>query len=144
MSIVNRFGTLVVDVVKPTGVGLPTASSLVAIPPPLAAPATDDFQCYRVRPPRARRASCRCRASPRGPLRVVHRRRAQAEAPVRTREPAWQRPRRADAPRVPLACYQVKQTSSPKFAKVTPVYAGNDFGGETLDVKAPSEPACRR
>ena len=45
VSIVNRFGTLVVDVVKPTGVGLPTASSLVAIPPPLAAPATDDFQC---------------------------------------------------------------------------------------------------
>ena len=139
VSIVNRFGTLVVDVVKPTGVGLPTASSLVAIPPPLAAPATDDFQCYRVRP-----AAGSPRFVPVSGV-VLEDRFGSFTVDVRKLKrlcaPADRHGNDPDAPthRGYLACYQVKQTSSPKFAKITPLYAGNDFGGETLDVKAPSE-----
>ena len=137
--IVNRFGTLVVDVVKPTGVALPTARSLVAIPPPLAAPATDEFQCYRVRPakgaPRFVPVVGLALEDPLGSFRVDLRKLKRLCAPVdrHGNDP--------DAPshRAYLACYQVKQTSAPKFAKVTPIYGSNPFGGETLDLKSRAE-----
>ena len=34
-----------------------------------------------------------------------------------------------------LVCYQVKQTSLPKFVKVTGLFTRNQFGAETLDAK---------
>jgi len=36
-------------------------------------------------------------------------------------------------------CYQVKQVDAMKFVKHTPIFANNQFGPETLDVKRPSE-----
>ena len=137
--IVNRFGTLVVDVVKSTGVAVPTAKSLVAIPPPLAAPATDEFQCYRVRPakgsPRFAPVTGLALEDGLGSFTVDLRKLKRLCAPVDRfgNDP--------DAPthRAYLACYQVKQTSAPKFAKVTPIYASNPFGGETLDLKSRAE-----
>jgi len=137
--IVNQFGTLLVDVVKPTGLALPTATSLVAIPQPIAAPATDEFQCYRIRPARGG-----ARFTP-----VVD---VVLEDEFGSFTVDVRKPKRLCAPadrfgndpgarshRGFLTCYQFKQTSVPKFAKVTPLFASNPFGSETLDVKSRSE-----
>ena len=137
--IVNQFGTLVVDVVKPTGLALPTATSLVAIPPPIAAPATDEFQCYRIRPARG--------AARFTPVVGVALEDAFGSFTVDIRKPkrlCAPADRFGNDPGAPshrafLTCYQFKQTSTPKFAKITPLFASNPLGGETLDVKSRSE-----
>lgn len=38
-----------------------------------------------------------------------------------------------------LMCYQVKQTSLPKFVKLVGIFVNNQFGPETLDVKKPAQ-----
>jgi hypothetical protein len=48
-TIVNQFGTLVVDVHKPAFMLVPASKSLVGNPPPLAGPTVDHFQCYKIR-----------------------------------------------------------------------------------------------
>jgi hypothetical protein len=47
-DVVTQFGTHTIAVVKPKRLLVPTAKSLVALPPALAAP-IDHFQCYRVK-----------------------------------------------------------------------------------------------
>ncbi|MBY0274935.1 hypothetical protein K2Z84_06320 [Candidatus Binatia bacterium] len=139
LHVTNQLGETLVDVVKPSGFALPSATSRVAIPPPLASPAFDEFQCYRVRPargaPRFVPATGVVLADQFGSFTVGVRKLKRLCAPA-NRHGA-----NPDAPshRAYLACYQVKQTSAPKFAKITPLYLANPFGGETLDVKAPSE-----
>ncbi|MBI3767086.1 MAG: hypothetical protein HY271_01180 [Deltaproteobacteria bacterium] len=48
-TVVNQFGTVVIRIVRPVLLLVPSAKSLVAPPAPLADPAIDHFQCYRVR-----------------------------------------------------------------------------------------------
>jgi len=47
VTVSNRFGTLVVDLVKPDRLLAPAAKSLTGVPGPLANP-TDHYKCYRV------------------------------------------------------------------------------------------------
>src|SRR6185369_13004606 len=45
-----------------------------------------------------------------------------------------------------LLCYQVKQTSFPRFVTVSPLFVNDQFGPETLDARKPKElcvPALR-
>lgn len=48
-KVVNQFGTIFVDVIRPLRLLVPTAQQLVSSPPPLAAPNVDHFTCYTVR-----------------------------------------------------------------------------------------------
>jgi hypothetical protein len=48
-TIVNQFGTIKLDVVRPDVLLVPTLKSLTADPGPLANPAVDHFQCYKVK-----------------------------------------------------------------------------------------------
>jgi hypothetical protein len=48
-TVVNQFGTTVVDVSRPSFLLVPASKSLVSNPPPLAGPTVDHFQCYKVK-----------------------------------------------------------------------------------------------
>src|SRR5262245_15364269 len=50
--VVNQFGSVMLDVSRPTLLLAPTAASLVTPPGPLGPPALGHFQCYRVKPSR--------------------------------------------------------------------------------------------
>jgi len=47
-TVVNEFGSITVDLLKPDILLVPSASSLVAQPPPLDPVSIDQFQCYQV------------------------------------------------------------------------------------------------
>ena len=47
--IVNQFGSLLLDVTKPSFLFVPASKSLTGNPPPLAQPTVDHFQCYKVK-----------------------------------------------------------------------------------------------
>jgi hypothetical protein len=48
-TVVNQFGTVVVDVLNPAFLLVPASKSLTATPPPLVGPTVDHFQCYKVK-----------------------------------------------------------------------------------------------
>jgi len=48
-TVVNQFGTLVLDVTKASFLLVPASKSLTGNPPPLTGPTVDHFQCYKVK-----------------------------------------------------------------------------------------------
>ncbi len=48
-TIVNQFGSVELDVSRPTFIMVPAAKSTTTIPPPLTGPTVDHFQCYQVK-----------------------------------------------------------------------------------------------
>jgi len=46
--VTNQFGTLMLDVIRPARLMVPTAKSLDGIPPPLT-PSIDHFACYKIK-----------------------------------------------------------------------------------------------
>jgi hypothetical protein len=56
-TVVNQFGTLQLDVVRPDMFMVPTAKDNVTLAPPPG----DHFTCYKVKRTRGRRSSCRGR-----------------------------------------------------------------------------------
>jgi len=48
-TVVNQFGTTIVDVSRPSFLLVPASKSLTGNPPPLAGPTVDHFQCYKVK-----------------------------------------------------------------------------------------------
>ncbi len=48
-TIVNQFGTILVDVSKPSFVFVPASKGLTSAPPPLTGSTVDHFQCYKVK-----------------------------------------------------------------------------------------------
>ena len=51
VSVTNQFGTIVVNVVGPATLMVPTTKNLSVPPPPPAAPDVDHFKCYKLRTP---------------------------------------------------------------------------------------------
>jgi uncharacterized repeat protein (TIGR01451 family) len=49
-TVVNQFGTVKLDVIRPDVLMVPTLKSVTAPPPPLPQPSIDHFQCYKVKP----------------------------------------------------------------------------------------------
>jgi len=47
--VVNQLGTVTIDVIRPDVLLVPTLKTLNPPPPPLAPPAVDHFQCYKVK-----------------------------------------------------------------------------------------------
>jgi hypothetical protein len=48
-TVVNQFGSLQLDISRPSFLLVPASKSLVGPPPPLAGPTVDHFQCYKAK-----------------------------------------------------------------------------------------------
>jgi hypothetical protein len=135
-TVVDAFGTMTVDLLKPERLLVPTAKSLVTPPTAPSSPVTDHFTCYKMR------------TSPHTPKFVPHLASVVSDqfgalsvnvlkpkklcvaTNVSNTEPG------ADTHAEHLVCYQAKLQST-----FTPLraYTANEFGNETLDVKKPLE-----
>ncbi len=135
-TVVDGFGTLTIDLLKPERLLVPSNKSLTSPPTAPTAPVTDHFTCYK-----ARTSPHTPKFAPRlasvvvdqfGALSVNVKKLRKLCVPTNEQnaEPG------AELHGGYLLCYQVKLQSS-----FTPVraYTANHFGNETLDVKKPFE-----
>jgi hypothetical protein len=134
----DQFGTLHLDLKKPAGLLVPTAKSLVASPP---APTTtlDHFQCYKAKvtpgTPKFVAVDGVTVQDQFGSMVV------QVKKPKRLCAPVNKNGETPGADTHPnhLVCYQVKQTSLPKFATIASLFVHDQFGPGKLDAKKPAE-----
>lgn len=135
-TVVDRWGTLTVDLLKPERLLVPTAKSLVSPPTALGSPVTDYFTCYKARTSKGAPKFMPRLASVVGDqfgslsLNVLKLKKVCVATNKNNEEPG------AELHGEHLVCYQVKLQTA-----FTPIraYTANDFGGETLDVKKPFE-----
>lgn len=135
--LVDEFGTLHVDIIKPMYFMVPSAKSLVASPAEPANPVTDHFTCYKLR---------LTKGSPKfvsivnavnddqfGTLTVDVKKPTALCVPTdkENEEPG------AENHAEHLTCYKAKARST--FTRVSPAYLNNQFGPETLDAIKPAE-----
>jgi hypothetical protein len=132
----DQFGTLTLAALKPTALQVPSAKSLVAFPPPPAAPGVDHFACYKIKlATRFHPVSGVVLQDQFGTRTVDVRKPRRLCAPVNKNNEAPG----AETHLAHLLCYQIKQTSLPKFTAVSPLYVANQFGQETLAARSPRE-----
>ena len=129
---VNEFGTMLVDVLRPDLLLVPSAKSLTAPPPALARPAVDHFKCYKVRGGRIRLPGVEV-TDKFGTLTV------NVKKPIRLCVAADSGNGILD-PSAHLLCYQVRTASqSPRFEGPGPIFVDNQFGPDTFAVTRPTE-----
>jgi hypothetical protein len=125
-KVVDEFGTLFVDIVRPELIMVPSHKSLTAPPPPVTDPELPHFKCYRVR-----RASFRTDG-----LAVTDQLGSYTvnlKKPFRLCLPASKNGSGVSDPNSNLLCY--KQRSVPKRPPYTsPIYVDNQFGPKTFEV----------
>jgi hypothetical protein len=145
VRVVDQFGTHVLDLNKPIGLKVPTAKSHDSMPAE-PTPQGDHFQCYGVR------------TSPNTPAFVPVRGvtiedqfgalTVDVRKPRRLCLPADKRNESPGAENHPdhLLCYSIRQRSTPRFSRVSPLFINNQFGPLTVDARRPNElcvPALR-
>ncbi len=139
--VVNQFGPLVVDVIKPVRLLLPSAASLVRQPPMPTTPAVDHFQCYAVRT-----SSRTPKFAPVLGLTTIQDQfetvtvdvtkptRLCVPVNVEDGEPG------AETHAALLMCYKIKAVvGSPPFSPVAPVYVTDELASASLAVLKPKE-----
>src|SRR5262249_20981208 len=124
-TVVNQFGTLVLDVVRPDILLVPTLKTLAPPGPPAPTnPAVDHFQCYKVRP---------THGAPKFQKILGVKVHDQFETttvdllkPIRLCAPANKNGEDPTAPQHPfhLLCYKTKTTPFPE----TPTFTNSQFG----------------
>ena len=136
-QIQDEFGSLTVDIIKPTTLMVPSAKSLISAPTPPVNPDTDHFTCYKLRISRHTAKFVPVLAvvadDQFGTLSVDVTKPTMLCAPT---DKANEEPGAESHPQH-LTCYKAKARSL--FTRVTPVYTGNQFGQETLDAIKPFE-----
>ncbi|TMA80093.1 MAG: hypothetical protein E6J72_09400 [Deltaproteobacteria bacterium] len=142
----DQFGSLILDVRGPLTLQVPSEKSTTGTPPTPAAPGVDHFQCYSVRTPagaaRFLPVSGVTIQDQFGSMTVDVKRPTRVCAPADKNNEAPGAETHADH----LLCYKIKQTSLPRFARVTGLFVNHQFGPERLDAKVPKElcvPALR-
>ncbi len=140
LEVVNQFGTIRVDAMRPDRLLLPTAKSLIGPTPPFATWSTDHFQCYKAKitkgTPKFVAISNVSLVDQLGSMMV------DVKKPSRLCNPVN---KNGEDPTAPthvghLMCYQAKPVKgAPKFTKVTPIYVSNQFTSETLEAIKPEE-----
>jgi hypothetical protein len=138
LTLANQFGTIVLKLTKPETLMAPTLATTAAPPGPLAVPAVDHFQCYRVKIPSGQPKFQRFEVPLEdgfGSRLVTVTKPRRVCAPVNVNEGAPH----AEAHPKHLVCYQIKEASLPKFTRVTSIFVEPQFGPETLDAKKPDE-----
>jgi cysteine-rich repeat protein len=137
-TVMTTFGTLALSVKKPATLLVPTAKSHATTPPD--APTTlDHFQCYQ-----AKTTSSTPKFAVRTGIPVTDQFGSMivtVKKPTRLCVPVDANGVTPAAETHPnhLVCFQVKQTSLPKFATVSPLFTRNQFGTETIDARKPTE-----
>lgn len=134
--VVDRYGQLTIDLLKPERLMVPSAKSLIAPPGAPTAPVTDHFTCYKIRTspgtPKFVPRLAAVAVDQFGPLSIdiIKPRKLCVATNKSNEEPG------AETHSEHLTCYQAKLQSV--FTPIR-VYAANQFGNETLDVKKPFE-----
>jgi hypothetical protein len=131
-TVIDAFGNMTVDLLKPERLYVPTAKSLVTPPTALSSPVTDFFTCYKMRTSPGtpkflpRLASVVSDQFGSLSVNILKPKRLCVATNVSNSEPG------ADTHAEHLVCYQGKLQSN-----FTPLraYTANEFGNETLDVK---------
>ncbi len=134
---VDQFGTVVVQLLKPSHLFVPSVTSPNATPPLPGAFVVDHFQCYKVKDRTATRfvpVSNVTLADQFGPMTVDVRKPSFLCAPV---DKNGESPG-AESHAAHLMCYQVKQTDGLRFARRA-LFVNDRFGAETLAVVKPTE-----
>ena len=127
IPVTNQFGTVMVDVVRPEFLFVPTAKSLSAPPPPLANPAVNHFKCYRV--VRARTRVPGVTVDDQFGTLVV-----SVKKPLDLCVPVDKNGEGILDPTAHLLCYKIRQTSLPFFRGIAPIFINNQFGASTISV----------
>src|SRR5262249_38165347 len=123
-TIVNQFGTIVLDVVRPDILLVPTLKTVTPPPPPpLTTPAVDHFQCYKVRPSKGAPNFTR------RPVKVQDQFETTTVTPlnpIRRCAPANKKDEDPSAPDHPfhLLCYKTKSAPFPNML----AYPNSQFG----------------
>ncbi len=135
----DRFGTLRLKVIKPEAVHVPSGVATTPPAAPLADPILDHFQCYRIGSAKGAPRFVRVTGVAVGDrfgdrtVDVLKPRRLCLTSSRNGEDPA------AVDRRGHLLCYVVKESSLPRFSRVSPLYVANPFGVETLDALKPAE-----
>ena len=132
--IINQFGPLDLDVLKPVNLMVPSAKSLTSPPPAPIDPVTDHFTCYKVKTSKGRPKFVPFTGislvDQFGSSTVIVKKvtRLCLATDKLNEEPG------AESHSEHLVCYQVKaMTGTAPFTPQSPVYLHNQFGPETLD-----------
>ncbi len=135
-KIVNRFGTVEVDVARPELLLVPTAKTLTGPPPPPLPPGiVDHFQCYRVTRAKTR-AKGLAVTDQLGSLKIDVKRPSRLCVPV---DKNGETPGAGQHPGV-LACYDSRVANdSPPFDGQSQLFVANQFSVAMLDRLKPSE-----
>jgi len=139
-KVIDQFGEMTLRIVRPDLVMVPTAKSLSAPPGPPTF-SFDHFQCFRVTLARKRvpDVSVVDQFNPNGLTVDVTR-------PLRLCRPVDKNGEGIPDPVTQLMCYQVRQTSTPRFSRRAPFFIDNQFGPaasppgpDTIAVTRPTE-----
>jgi hypothetical protein len=139
VHVIDQFNAsgLYVNVKKPSHLLVPTVTNLTATPPLPAPFVVDHYQCYQVTvtpdTPKFVAVPNVTVEDQFGSMTVLVKKPQFLCAPVDKNGEDPTAPLHVDH----LMCYQAKQVDAVKFAKITGVFANNQFGPETLDVKKP-------
>lgn len=133
-TVVNQFGTSVVDVIRPDMLLVPTAKSLISSPEELDPVSIDHMTCYKVK---------RGRLTPRptdvsvqdqfGTITV------DIKRPVRLCIATDKNEEGIPVPGVQTLCYQVRPPRNPRFKAPNPIFINNQFGPKTIALTRPTE-----
>ena len=133
--VVNPFGTITVDLVKPDILLVPSAKSLVAPPAPLAPGSLDHFQCYRVTHARKHVSGIHI-VDELGELGIDVKRPRRLCVPVDANGASPGAAQHTGE----LLCYQTRlATSSRPFIGPRQVFVANQFGSAVLERLRPTE-----
>jgi hypothetical protein len=134
----DEFGMLIVDLLKPATLQVPTAKSHTAPPIEPIAPAVDHFECYQARVTRGTTPFARRTvtvADQFGSRTLELKKVKRVCLPVDKNDEAPGAESHPDH----LVCYQARDRSAQRFTAVSPIYTANQFGNETLQAKKPAE-----
>lgn len=130
LHVQNQFQDDVINLTRPDYMMVPSAKDLTATPPALP-PAINHYKCYQIEHSRFRRAGVTIEDQF-GSLTV------DIKRPVRFCAAADKNGEGVIDPSSHLLCYQVRETSSPRF-KGPQIFTTNQFGSNTFKVFGPRE-----
>ena len=131
VEVVNQFGTIHVDLVRPEQLLVPTAKNPTLPPPPLV-PSIDHFKCYRVKGAKFRRSGVTITDQFGSIVVDIKRPRRLCVPASKNNEPIING---VDH----LMCYQVRLAASSTFSAPGRVFVNNQFGPTVFDVFRPTE-----
>jgi hypothetical protein len=135
--VADQFGTRHYDVLKPAELMLPSARE-AAMVPPLVDPATDHFQCYKVKDLKISGTFAPQIVDLGDAFQML---RVQVKKPTRLCAPVDKNGEDSTAPTHVgyLMCYQVKDLKQPAFTPVPGNFTANQFASQSLDARKPAE-----